>query len=294
MSRLLPMLLVLLYGLLVLNAASGMADTADCHGGDHTHVLAQASSECQTDRHILPCHAECGSPVLPLPAWRHRQWTDHRISTSSQTNFCLDGLNSNSPRLDRSTAGRATAHPRLSLLQSTLPSSREDSAASPQNRMTCIINRRTLLTGAACATTLGLAGYPAHWALASEGRRLDSHQSHHRGQWQGGQGLWPDRTGWRTWPSFDAGGMFDVLLDNQLADPTMIHWHGLTPPVEFDGVPDMPMSLLKAGEQRAYRFPVGDGGTHWMHAHTLQEQNLLAAPLSCEPPRIEPRTNRTS
>lgn len=79
--------------------------------------------------------------------------------------------------------------------------------------------------------------------------------------------------------SFDAGGMFDVLLDNQLTEPTMIHWHGLTPPVEFDGVPDMPMPLLKAGEQRAYRFPVGDGGTHWMHAHTLQEQNLLAAPL---------------
>jgi FtsP/CotA-like multicopper oxidase with cupredoxin domain len=26
-------------------------------------------------------------------------------------------------------------------------------------------------------------------------------------------------------------------------------------------------------------FPVGDPGTYWMHAHTLQEQNLLAAPL---------------
>ena len=39
------------------------------------------------------------------------------------------------------------------------------------------------------------------------------------------------------------------------------------------------MPLLKAGEQRSYRFPVGPGGTHWMHAHTLQEQALLAAPL---------------
>ena len=59
----------------------------------------------------------------------------------------------------------------------------------------------------------------------------------------------------------------------------MIHWHGLTPPNQFDGVPDMPMPLLKAGEQRSYSFPVGPGGTHWMHAHTLQEQALLAAPL---------------
>ena len=61
MSRLLPMLLVLLYGLLVLNAASGMADTADCHGGDHTHVLAQASSECQTG----PSH-----PAVPCGMWK--------------------------------------------------------------------------------------------------------------------------------------------------------------------------------------------------------------------------------
>ncbi len=59
----------------------------------------------------------------------------------------------------------------------------------------------------------------------------------------------------------------------------MIHWHGLTPPSEFDGVPDLPMPLLAAGEQRGYRFPIGPGGTHWMHAHTLQEQAMLAAPL---------------
>jgi FtsP/CotA-like multicopper oxidase with cupredoxin domain len=41
----------------------------------------------------------------------------------------------------------------------------------------------------------------------------------------------------------------------------------------------MPMPLLKAGETRLYTLPAGNPGTHWMHAHTLQEQNLLAAPL---------------
>jgi FtsP/CotA-like multicopper oxidase with cupredoxin domain len=41
----------------------------------------------------------------------------------------------------------------------------------------------------------------------------------------------------------------------------------------------MPMPLLKVGEQRRYALPAGRPGTHWMHAHTLQEQNLLAAPL---------------
>lgn len=79
--------------------------------------------------------------------------------------------------------------------------------------------------------------------------------------------------------SFDAGGPFDVSLENVLAEPTLIHWHGLTPPWNQDGVPDNPAALVAPGETRAYSFPVGSGGTHWMHAHTLQEQNLLAAPL---------------
>ena len=78
---------------------------------------------------------------------------------------------------------------------------------------------------------------------------------------------------------FDAGTDFDVTLANTLDEDTIIHWHGLTPPWEQDGVADAPKPLIKAGETRAFRFPVGSGGTHWMHAHTLQEQNLLAAPL---------------
>ena len=72
---------------------------------------------------------------------------------------------------------------------------------------------------------------------------------------------------------------FNVDLTNQLADPTIVHWHGLTPPLAMDGVPDKPMPMLKPGETRNYLFPAGKPGTHWMHAHTLQEQALLAAPL---------------
>jgi FtsP/CotA-like multicopper oxidase with cupredoxin domain len=79
--------------------------------------------------------------------------------------------------------------------------------------------------------------------------------------------------------TLDAGTTFDVLLRNGLSEDTMIHWHGLTPPWDQDGVPGLPRPALEAGAERAYRFPVGAGGTHWMHAHTLQEQNLLAAPL---------------
>lgn len=77
----------------------------------------------------------------------------------------------------------------------------------------------------------------------------------------------------------DAGTMIDLRLANETAEATLIHWHGLTPPWALDGVPDNPAGLIKPAESRDYRLPAGEGGTHWMHAHTLQEQNLLAAPL---------------
>ncbi|GLQ56620.1 multicopper oxidase family protein [Devosia nitrariae] len=79
------------------------------------------------------------------------------------------------------------------------------------------------------------------------------------------------------------GGAFKVLLRNESGQGTIIHWHGLTPPWPQDGVPDAPSPLIAAGDERSYDFPVGKGGTHWMHAHTLQEQALLAAPLIVSP-----------
>lgn len=141
------------------------------------------------------------------------------------------------------------------------------------------MNRRTLLTGAVCATAFGAVNGHVPRGLAAEARKLNvvSRTLEVNGKAASVYGLiGPDG---KHGLSLDAGTDFDVLLENRLAEPTMIHWHGLTPPVEFDGVPDMPMPLLKAGESRAYKFPLERGGTNWMHAHTLQEQNLLAAPL---------------
>lgn len=74
-------------------------------------------------------------------------------------------------------------------------------------------------------------------------------------------------------------GDFRVRLENRLDAPTLIHWHGLLPPYGQDGVPDLPQPLLPPGQAYDYDFPLDTPGTHWMHAHTLQEQQLLAAPL---------------
>jgi FtsP/CotA-like multicopper oxidase with cupredoxin domain len=85
------------------------------------------------------------------------------------------------------------------------------------------------------------------------------------------------------------GDAFNVLLRNETAEETIIHWHGLTPPWPSDGVGDAPLPLIAAGEARSYDFPVGRPGTHWMHAHTLQEQGLLAAPLIVADPADDGR-----
>ncbi len=84
----------------------------------------------------------------------------------------------------------------------------------------------------------------------------------------GGQGL-----------ILDPGQRFRVDLTNSLDVETIIHWHGQIPPNAQDGVPNLPMPLLKTGETRSFDYaPIP--GTHWMHSHVpVQEMNLLAAPL---------------
>jgi FtsP/CotA-like multicopper oxidase with cupredoxin domain len=78
---------------------------------------------------------------------------------------------------------------------------------------------------------------------------------------------------------YRADDAFNLLLRNETAESTIVHWHGLTPPWPSDGVADAPLPLMAANSERAFDFSVGRPGTYWMHAHTLQEQALLAAPL---------------
>ncbi|MBN9308505.1 multicopper oxidase family protein [Devosia sp.] len=88
---------------------------------------------------------------------------------------------------------------------------------------------------------------------------------------------------------YRADDAFNLLLRNATAEPTIIHWHGLTPPWPSDGVADAPLPLMAANSERAFDFPVGRPGTYWMHAHTLQEQALLAAPLIVADPADDGR-----
>jgi len=79
--------------------------------------------------------------------------------------------------------------------------------------------------------------------------------------------------------NFEAAQQLRLSLTNALDEPTLIHWHGQTPPTEQDGVPGLSQPALKPGESYAYDFKPR-AGTHWMHSHVeLQEQKLLAAPM---------------
>jgi FtsP/CotA-like multicopper oxidase with cupredoxin domain len=82
-----------------------------------------------------------------------------------------------------------------------------------------------------------------------------------------------------------AGENFRVRLENRIGEPTVIHWHGLTPPSQQDGVAGISQEPIADGGSYDYDFPVARPGTFWMHSHMgLQEQRMLAAPLIVRDP----------
>ena len=83
----------------------------------------------------------------------------------------------------------------------------------------------------------------------------------------------------------EAGQRFRVRLENALDEQTLVHWHGLTPPWQQDGVPHLSQAPLEPSAAYDYDFALARPGTNWMHSHHgLQEQRLLAAPLIVRDP----------
>ena len=95
--------------------------------------------------------------------------------------------------------------------------------------------------------------------------------------------LQPDGTHGLT---MNAGERFRVRLKNECGEGALIHWHGLTPPNNQDGVPGVTQPPLPPGGSYQYDFAVARAGTNWMHSHeALQEQSLMAAPLIVRDPK---------
>lgn len=134
----------------------------------------------------------------------------------------------------------------------------------------CPITRRQLLLGAASAALV------APCARAAGARRLIAQKRtlEVNGKPAPVLGLSLDKAG------FVAGDRFAVTLENRLDEPTLIHWHGLTPPSAQDGTPDLSQPALPPGQSYDYDFELTRAGTFWMHSHYgFQRAKLMAAPL---------------
>lgn len=52
----------------------------------------------------------------------------------------------------------------------------------------------------------------------------------------------------------DVGKRFRVRVENRLDEPSLIHWHGLTPPWQQDGVPGVSGPAIPPGGSAEYDF----------------------------------------
>ena len=85
------------------------------------------------------------------------------------------------------------------------------------------------------------------------------------------------------------GEAFRVRVENHIEEPSLLHWHGLTPPWQQDGVPGVSGPPIPVGGHADYDFPLRFGGTFWMHSHQgLQEQLLMTAPIIIGDGRVRP------
>lgn len=65
-----------------------------------------------------------------------------------------------------------------------------------------------------------------------------------------------------------------VRLRNELAQATVVHWHGLRIPNAMDGVPHLTQHPIEPGKSFDYRFTPPDAGTFWYHTHFGSSEQL--------------------
>jgi FtsP/CotA-like multicopper oxidase with cupredoxin domain len=82
------------------------------------------------------------------------------------------------------------------------------------------------------------------------------------------------------------GDKIRVLVTNQMAQSTSVHWHGVRVPNNMDGVPYITQPPIDPGQTFTYEFTVRNFGTHMYHSHhnsTEQVTTGLLGPFIVEP-----------
>ena len=72
---------------------------------------------------------------------------------------------------------------------------------------------------------------------------------------------------------FTEGDTAEIYVHNTLPEETVIHWHGVILPNQYDGVPFLTTQPIQPGKIHLFKFPVVQHGTHFYHTHSgLQQQ----------------------
>ncbi|MHA4807250.1 multicopper oxidase domain-containing protein [Flavitalea flava] len=71
---------------------------------------------------------------------------------------------------------------------------------------------------------------------------------------------------------FTEGDTAEIYVHNSMDKETMIHWHGLILPNQYDGVPYLTTTPIRKGRTHLFRFPIVQTGTYWYHSHSAWQQ----------------------
>jgi manganese oxidase len=90
----------------------------------------------------------------------------------------------------------------------------------------------------------------------------------------------------------EVGDRVRIILNNELDEPTTIHWHGLYVPPNMDGVPVLSQDAVLPGESFTYEFTIRNAGSHMYHSHFMAEHQvpmgLLGAFVITDPANANP------
>lgn len=85
----------------------------------------------------------------------------------------------------------------------------------------------------------------------------------------------------------ELGDRVRIVLNNELDEPTTIHFHGMTVPSDMDGVPAISQDAVLPGESFSYEFVIRNTGSNMYHSHfNAQKQvpmGLLGALIIPDP-----------
>lgn len=82
------------------------------------------------------------------------------------------------------------------------------------------------------------------------------------------------------------GDRVRIIVQNDLPEPTSMHWHGFELPIAMDGVPGLIQDPIPPGKSWTYQFDLHQTGTFFYHSHVAMQEALGMCGFFIVHPRI--------